>query len=462
MQQVSLHDCLMKASREKQRKRCAILVAVGIIVLGLIVQMMASVGFLSAKDMAPSWHPSATAVKRLQKKWNITQGVDMTQAIIERQALLRRTITLSLQSPEQDVLLTQQFPLLEHPTWFTIEEQRGLATISFNQEAIETTLAPLLVDLEKKSEQSCDVLSEKPDRHGVMRIETSCIAKSGWIIDRSTIIDAILLALSEKRDDVEVVIERSVPTLSYHGKSLTLLGAGRSNFHGSGLGRKANVRKALSEKVHNVLVPAGSVFSFNDTLGGPVTKGNGWQDALTIFEGVNLRMAPGGGVCQASTTTFRAALRAGLPILEQKNHSLYVHYYEAYGVGQDATIFPGKQDMKFLNDTGHDLILQSYYEGEDAYVNLFGIDDGRMVTMEGPFFASTQKAVPFFAEKPIRTGEVAWVRTVKKIDGSLDEHLLRSRYQALPRSLPKTYAATTEITKSAGQIFHAAAPQEVK
>jgi vancomycin resistance protein YoaR len=92
------------------------------------------------------------------------------------------------------------------------------------------------------------------------------------------------------------------------------LSTGRSNFKGSGAGRKSNVRKALNERVNNIFVPAGAVFSFNDTLG-TVSTGNGWQMALTIFDGVDLRPAPGGGICQASTTVYRAALAAGFPIM---------------------------------------------------------------------------------------------------------------------------------------------------
>lgn len=457
MKKISLNHRLLCASKERARKRLLIAGAVLVMSIGIALQMMHSVGFLSAKDVRASLHPSATAVKRLQKKWNIEKSEGMMDAMAQRRKFLAQKITLLLRSPEQDTLLEETIDLSLHPEWIDLQEKAGIVSAQLNQKAVEQTIDSILATLSASQGQSCSVLKEAVDAQGVHRVETSCIAKSGIIINRSAILDALLSAVVSEEEKVIVTVERTMPTLERNGEKMTLLGSGRSNFHGSGVGRKANVRKALSEKVQNVLVPAGAIFSFNDTLGGPVTKGNGWHDALTIFEGVNLRMAPGGGVCQASTTVFRSALRAGLPIVEQKNHSLYVHYYEAYGVGQDATVFPGKQDMKFLNDTGHDLILQSYYEGEDAYVNIFGKDDGRMVTMDGPFFASTQKEGSFFLDKPIRTGEIGWVRTVQKIDGSLDRTAIRARYQALPRSLPKTYVATTEVTKSAGQVFHAAA-----
>jgi vancomycin resistance protein YoaR len=212
--------------------------------------------------------------------------------------------------------------------------------------------------------------------------------------------------------------------------------------------------------MHNVLVPAGEIFSYNDALGNAGSLADGWKMALTIFEGVNLRPAPGGGVCQVSTTIFRAALRAGLPIVEQKNHSLYVSYYEAYGVGQDATVYPGKQDFRFKNDTGHPILLQSYNEGDDAYVNIYGIDDGRAVTVKGPYFAATTPEEVKNQDKKLRANEIGWVRSVQSADGTATDDVFVARYNAIPKSLPKKYSATVEQTKvgvGMANMLHAAA-----
>jgi hypothetical protein len=209
--------------------------------------------------------------------------------------------------------------------------------------------------------------------------------------------------------------------------------------------------EAIGERVHNVVVPVDAEFSFNDVLGGPVTQSAGWQMALTIFEGVNLREAPGGGICQASTTVYRAALNAGLPIVEQKSHSLYVTYYEAYGVGQDATVFPGKQNLRFRNDTGAPLLLQSYYEGDDAYVHILGRPDGRQVTVDGPYFGSTAPADVQVNGRAVRGNEIVWVRTITSAEGAQTKEVLVSRYNAVPKSLVAKWPATSQTT------LHAAA-----
>jgi vancomycin resistance protein YoaR len=256
-------------------------------------------------------------------------------------------------------------------------------------------------------------------------------------------------ALERGEEKITVTLEKVpgqlIDTERSPDRPLVLLSTGRSNFKGSGAGRKSNVRKAINEHQHNIFIPEGSEFSFNDTLG-IVSLSRGWQMALTIFEGVNLRPAPGGGVCQASTTVFRAVLNAGLPILEQKSHSLYVTYYEAYGVGLDATIFPGKQDFRFKNDTGGPIIMQAYTEGDEATINLYGYDDNRSVTLSGPYFAGTEGILP--DGKKIRANEIVWTRTVQSAAGTSTD-IVASRYQAIPRSLAKNWTASTFQTRIA-------------
>jgi len=163
---------------------------------------------------------------------------------------------------------------------------------------------------------------------------------------------------------------------------LKLIATGKSNFRGSTYARMKNVRKALNEHINNTLVAPGETFSFNSTLEGPVSMSKGWSMAKIIVEGDKLEDAPGGGICQASTTVYRAMLNAGLPEEERRAHSLYVYYYEKYGVGIDATIFPGQQDLKFKNDTGNYVLLQAYDDGYEAVVNVYGTDDGRVVELE--------------------------------------------------------------------------------
>lgn len=161
-----------------------------------------------------------------------------------------------------------------------------------------------------------------------------------------------------------------------------LISVGESSYS---LGNKAN-------RVHNIktalkledltVIPAGDVFSYNKVLGW-VTYEKDFVDGQVIF-GNTLANVAGGGVCQTSTTMFRAAVNAGLPILQRRNHSWDVHYYQDWH-GVDATVYPpGKVDLVFKNDTPGPILVHSYTDdaNEMAYFELYGTSDGRTIRTE--------------------------------------------------------------------------------
>lgn len=393
-------------------------------------------------------HAAARLSSRLKRP-----TADLTSAMERRTELLKRETTLSFVGGTGASIATMNIRLKDYPSWISFSvgmDGRGIASIDRSRVLahFEKNTPPLLA-----AERSCDAVSVWTDDNDVLRAQTSCTAASGYAYDTMALADAVMTALEEGKEHAALHIERRDPVLRdasgvLSGNSeLTLLATGRSNFKGSGYGRKANVKKALTERIHNVVIPAGATFSFNDALGDRITTGNGWHMALTIFEGVNLRPAPGGGICQASTTLFRAALRAGLPILEHKSHSLYVTYYEAHGVGLDATVFPGKQDFAFLNDTGGPVVIQASYDGDEAMVSLFGVDDGRKVVVTGPYFAATAPETLRPNGRAMRGGEIVWERETLYPDGSKQDHMVLAKYNAIPKSLVKKYEARLDITR---------------
>ena len=90
----------------------------------------------------------------------------------------------------------------------------------------------------------------------------------------------------------------------------------------------------------------------------------------------------GGGLCQVSTTLFRAAVYSGLKITERRSHSYAVRYYSPTGF--DATIYPPYTDLKFENTTPGHLYLQSNIQGTKITFQIFGTGDGRTVKLTGP------------------------------------------------------------------------------
>ena len=92
-------------------------------------------------------------------------------------------------------------------------------------------------------------------------------------------------------------------------------------------------------------------------------------------------MGDGGGVCQVSTTLFRAALAAGLPIIDRRAHAYRVAYYEqaGYKAGLDATVFSPSVDLKIKNDTPGYILIQAKTDTQNMTLSfeLYGTNDGR-------------------------------------------------------------------------------------
>ena len=156
-----------------------------------------------------------------------------------------------------------------------------------------------------------------------------------------------------------------------------MLGKGTSTFWHSSAIRNINITKG-SSIVNRILVAPGDTFSFVKSLG-EVSLAAGYKQAYIIRQG-KTELDVGGGVCQVSTTLFRAMLDAGLNITERKNHAYRVSYYEEDSKpGFDATVFIPSPDLKFVNDTAHHVLIQSVLDMDNRRLTyeIYGTSDGR-------------------------------------------------------------------------------------
>ncbi len=173
-----------------------------------------------------------------------------------------------------------------------------------------------------------------------------------------------------------------------------LVGRGTSRFRGSIPSRVYNINLAAT-RINGTLVPPGEVFSFNATVG-DVSKLTGYREAYVIKDGKTV-LGDGGGLCQVSTTLFRAALNAGLPIVERRAHSYRVGYYEQdSGPGLDATVFAPTTDFKFKNDTPTHILIQAYPDTKNLSLvfELYGTSDGRVSHVDKPVVSSSTTPPP--------------------------------------------------------------------
>ncbi len=260
----------------------------------------------------------------------------------------------------------------------------------------------------------------------------------------------IVAALSAGANHVLLPIVDVQPTLTIASNLRQrgireVIAVGESDFSGSPVNRRHNIGVGIA-RMNGVLIAKDSEFSFDKQLG-PVDGGHGYRQELVI-KGDKTLPDFGGGLCQVSTTVYRGAWTYGLPITKRINHSFAVHYYSP--VGTDATIYPPNIDMKFKNDTQGDIALQSFTEGNHAYVIYYGTKDSRHTTLAGPFTWGHQEPPPDRTEKTAeippgttrKVGErvpglkAAWFRTVSDpVTGSSDTQGVYSIYEARPHFL---------------------------
>jgi vancomycin resistance protein YoaR len=147
-------------------------------------------------------------------------------------------------------------------------------------------------------------------------------------------------------------------------------------FYGGEPNRIHNV-ELVAHLIDGHLIAPGATFSFNHATGAR-TAAKGFKEAPVIING-ELQTGLGGGVCQVSTTVFNTAYEAGLPIAARTNHALYISHYPQ---GRDATVNYPDVDLRFVNDTGHWLLLRTWVGPSSLTVALYGTPVHRHVVSD--------------------------------------------------------------------------------
>lgn len=212
-------------------------------------------------------------------------------------------------------------------------------------------------------------------------------AKNGITVDPDQLSQDIISAFTNLENSDKTNFEFSLSYQSIEPKITNseannlgikeLIGSGTSTFKHSSATRNINITKG-SSIVNRILVAPGDTFSFVKSLG-EVTLEAGYAKAYIIRQG-KTELDVGGGICQVSTTLFRAMLNAGLDITERKAHAYRVSYYEEDSKpGFDATVFIPSPDLKFINDTGHYVLIQSVLDMNNRRLTyeIYGTSDGR-------------------------------------------------------------------------------------
>jgi len=244
------------------------------------------------------------------------------------------------------------------------------------------------------------------------------VSQDGIELDVDAALAAVETALRNGQSTVELPLTITSPLVSTADASklniTEVAGRGYSTFTGSPPGRKQNVAVAAA-RFNGVVIPPHSEFSFNEYLGW-VVDAMGYEESYIIL-GNRTAVGIGGGVCQVSTTLFRAAFWGGFRITERYAHGYRVSYYEP-PTGLDATIYSPYVDFKFVNDTDNYYLIESEVnqQTEELTFYLYGPDTGRTVQMIGPTILETTPAPePIYTEDPSLPAGV-----VKQVDWARD------------------------------------------
>ena len=192
--------------------------------------------------------------------------------------------------------------------------------------------------------------------------------KSGLVIDETSFFSCLLNELA-KGNNITIkskLVEKKADITIYDLKQKTKLRSKEStSFASSEEGRRHNLLKAMS-CFNNLVVQPNERVSFNK-ITGEKSYESGYKDAMVILNGEFVK-GVGGGVCQASSTIYNAALMAGLKIVEVHNHSLPVYYVP---LGFDAMVSE-YSDLVFENNTGSPIYFKTYASGERVYAEVYG------------------------------------------------------------------------------------------
>lgn len=223
--------------------------------------------------------------------------------------------------------------------------------------------------------------------------------------------------------------------------------------------RNHNIRLSLSKFNGSVIKP-GQTFSFNNTVG-PRTLQAGFAEALEYAYG-ELEIGVGGGVCQASTTLYQAAVTGGLSIIKRYPHSGPVSYTQ---LGQDATVFWSRDrniDLQFRNTTASNIYITAQVRAQrnnarrlETVINIYGESLGEGVSYR--LRSEVVQVIPAPEEKKYETDHTGLIvtytdeekRKTKAVEGQIIETFLEKLQNGVVVEQPKLINRDTFNAKPA-------------
>jgi vancomycin resistance protein YoaR len=341
-------------------------------------------------------------------------------------------------------------------------EDRSRYEVNVDSQQLTAFLEPLAPDLERPPENARFTFNDETRQLDLLR--EAIIGRS---LDLPASIQAITEGLNAGQHEIPLAFQLTEPEV---GSEATAESLGITEnavtvstyFAGSSAARIHNIATAAAA-FHGLLIAPGETLSMADVLG-DISLETGYAEALIIL-GDRTINGVGGGVCQVSTTLFRAAFFGGYLIDERHPHAYLVSYYQqgphSPGPGLDATVFAPLVDFRFTNDSPYWLLMETYIYGTQIVWKFYSTSDGRQVdwTTTGPQDV-VEAPEPLYRENPeLHQGVIKQVdyqadgmnvtvtRTVTRDGQIIHDDVFRTHY--LPWRAIYEYGPGTELPEDA-------------
>ena len=393
--------------------------------------------------------------------------LDVTQQAAVARAILAAPLTLTAEGAGPWVFQpTDLAPLLQ----FNVVEgsQADSLQVGMDPQALASFLLPLAPELERKPQNARFIFNDDTRQLDLMQE-----AVTGRTLDLAATIEAINAGIRGGVHEIGLAFQMETPAVASDATAEQLgirenVVSATTFFAGSSPERIQNIKTA-SSVFHGLLVAPGETVSMAEHLG-DISIDSGYAEALIIFGNRTIK-GVGGGVCQVSTTLFRAAFFGGYPILERYPHAYRVLYYEQGpgspgnpnrpGPGLDATVFVPLVDFKFTNDTPNWLLMETYVYGESLLWKFYSTSDGRTVDWSSSGPKNVKEAPePLYREnKDLKKGKIKQVdyeadgmdltvyRTVRRDGVVLYDDVIKTHY--LPWRAIYEFGPGTDLPKHA-------------
>lgn len=247
----------------------------------------------------------------------------------------------------------------------------GLGNIEINfrpeSESVRKAVGKIAEDTDKKP-VNAEVRKFRPfaKKRFVFKKE-----KSGLSMDRLSLYNQLMTFLENRREvgEIRTIVDTIKPktTVRELRKRYKRLTTQKSVSYNT---ENATINMGLALKACNgSRIDKGETWSFNSRTGNTNSTANGYRKAEVILR-KKLVQGVGGGICQASTTIFRAAVLSGMDIVERHNH----HWASGYTLaGEDATIDYPSLDLKLKNRSSYPMFIESRLSGRTLEVSIYGV-----------------------------------------------------------------------------------------